>query len=283
MANYMQEKGGLGLLHRASDDVKGLALRWREGWTKQGKIAISVGSINRMVELNRIEAILDIFEAKDLILCVDLAHGHSQNMTSTLEYIRKKFDGTIIAGNVCTSAGCVDLHNAGADIIKVGVGPGGNCTTRENTGCGRPQLSAVMDCAATKIPIIADGGIKNGGHVAKYLAAGAKAVMIGGLLGGTDCTPLWKRKGLRMEVRGMASIQAKKASGVASKYEEGVSAYVESEKEGSTEEVIEGLLDGLVSAMSYSGSATLEEFERKAKFIKVSASTLNENRAHVND
>ena len=270
MASKMDDLGGIGIIHRNCPI---------EQITSPSFVA--VGSLR-----NDKERIDKVIEAGHNI-CVDIAHGHSVNMQITLEYIRNRIASNkiIIAGNVCTQRGCNDLSKWGANIVKVGVGGGSACTTRIKTGCGVPQFQAVLDCADTGIPIIADGGIRHAGDAAKALAAGAKFVMIGGMLAGTDYTPDWNIEiaslGGYISYRGMASMDAKASTGLRLEHEEGVSVKVKARPQGSTEAVIKDLVDGIKSAMSYSGECTLDEFAESAKFCIVTSQTQKENQAHI--
>lgn len=285
MARYMSSVGGMGLLHRGSKYPRELLETWKRKWDRSvGKIALSVGSTNKELEQNRILELLDIFanEIDDVVMCVDLAHGDSENMLSTLKYIRDRgFAGTIIAGAVCTPEACYRLEDAGANIVRVGIGPGSACSTRIKTGCGYPQLSAVYECAQSGIPIIADGGIREPGDAAKALVAGAKAVMIGGMLRGTDLTPYWSGEGNPVPFRGMASNDAKTNAGISAGYEEGISTTLPGKPNGSTAQVIKGISDGIRSAMSYVGATTIEDFPKLAKLVRISPSVQNENRPHA--
>jgi len=285
MAHYMSSIGAMGVLHRGSKYPRELLETWKAKWDPSlGKIALSVGSTNREVEKERVGELFTLFgdELDQVVLCVDLAHGDSENMTSTLKYIRERgFGGTIIAGAVCTPEGCVRLQEAGADIVRVGIGPGSACSTRIKTGCGYPQLSAVYECAQSGVPVIADGGIREPSDAAKALAVGAKAVMIGGMLRGTDLTPHWGGEGSPVPFRGMASNDAKTNAGIAAGYEEGISTSLPGKPEGSTGQVIKGICDGIESAMSYVGATTVDEFTKLAKLVRISPSVTNENRPHA--
>lgn len=285
MARYMSSVGGMGLLHRGSKFPRELLEIWKKEWDfSLGKISLSVGSTNKELEQKRIYELMDIFadEIDDVTICVDLAHGDSENMLSTLKFIRDRgFGGTIIAGAVCTPEACYRLENAGADIVRVGIGPGSACSTRIKTGCGYPQLSAVYECAQSGVPVIADGGIREPGDAAKALVAGAKAVMIGGMLRGTDLTPHWSGPGNPVPFRGMASNDAKTNAGIAAGYEEGISTSLPGKPEGSTAQVIEDICDGVRSAMSYVGATTIDEFPKLAKLVRISPSVQNENRPHA--
>jgi IMP dehydrogenase len=228
---------------------------------------------------------------------VDVAHGDSHLEIEMIKNIRKSFpQAQIIGGNVATADGAKRLIDAGADAIKVGVGPGSICITRVVAGSGVPQLTAVMECAevarAAGVPIIADGGIRQPGDVAKAIAAGAQTVMIGSLLAGTDESPglMMTRKGHRYKAsRGMASREAnidrnKREGNDLSQEEiddyvaEGVEAAVP--YRGKAREVLTQLVGGLQSGMSYSGATSIEEFQRKAIFVRMTGAGLRESGAH---
>lgn len=289
MAEEMAFMGGLGVVHRGDPDPETAIRSYISRWARTGytyKLALSVGSINRPLEMARIDAIfkhgLDLIEQDRLIVCADIAHGHSKNMVETLRHLRNErgFKGTIIAGSVCTPEGTLCLSDAGADAVRVGIGPGSACTTRLKTGCGYPQLSAVYECSRTGVPVIADGGIREPGDAAKALAAGASAVMIGGMLKGTDKTPFWKGFGQQVVFRGMASNAAKTSVGIAPGYEEGISTQVIGQEEGSTERVVKTICDGVRSAISYIGATSIPEFREMARFVRVTSGCLNENKPH---
>jgi len=281
MVKQMNKLGGAGILHRYMHVTQTHNIISDWDYSAYGKLIVSVGSLSN--DKRRIEMVLNkaIKENKNVGLCVDLAHGDSFHMIDTLKYIRENtFSNLVIAGNVCTFEGASRLFDAGADIVKVGVGGGSVCTTRIKTGCGYPQLAAIEECCEAG-PIIADGGIRNYGDAAKALVAGAKAVMIGGLLAGTDCTPFWEPDGAAVEFRGMASKKARESCGGLPKNAEGVSVEVPWRPKGSTEVVVEELMEGIRSAMSYSGCHTLEEFSLKGKMVHVTPSTVKENKPHI--
>jgi IMP dehydrogenase len=232
----------------------------------------------------------------DLIV-VDTAHGHSARVLQAVTRIKKLSNRVqVIAGNVATAEGTKALIDAGADAVKVGIGPGSICTTRIVAGVGVPQLTAVMDCAreASKhgVPIIADGGIKYSGDVVKALAAGASCVMIGSLLAGTDEAPgdTYFYQGRTYKAyRGMGSIGAM-ARGSADRYfqqevkdtlklvPEGIEGQVP--YKGPTEAVLHQLVGGLRAGMGYLGAATLADLQEKAKFIRISPAAVHESHAH---
>ena len=230
------------------------------------------------------------------VLVVDIAHGHADHTIACLKKLKSMFSQTtIVAGNVASAEGTLDLIKAGADVIKVGVGPGSMCTTRIVTGHGVPQLTAITNAAGVakkyKIPIIADGGIRYSGDIVKALAAGASTVMIGSLLTGTQESPgmtVMKNGRKYKMARGMASLAAnwsrKIADGKTDNYglgeyvAEGVEALVP--YRGSTAEIIRQLVGGLRSGMSYCGVRKISDLAVKAKFIQITNAGLKESFPH---
>ncbi len=310
MVQKMDQLGGLGIYHRYNT-TEFLSKATLKSLLK-GPLAHSVGSILSPSETINLESQRRInwcINNADII-CVDIAHGHSIHMKKTLEYIRYlDKDIFVIAGNVCTIDGTTDLIRWGASCVKVGIGPGAACSTRGNTGHGYPQLQAVANCSRAgrtlNIPIIADGGCKSPGDIAKCLAVGASAVMIGGMLAGTDCCPGWEEAmdkyhelcqtpgtGLYMthgfaipptpsiKYQGMASLAAKTSAGKQAKHEEGAVFEVQCKPEGSTEQVINHIRESLQSALSYSGCMNLQEFYNNSILELVSSSTVTENSTH---
>ncbi|MCA3248322.1 MAG: IMP dehydrogenase [Azospirillum sp.] len=238
-----------------------------------------------------------LFDAEVDIVVVDTAHGHSEGVIRSVAAIRKLGNYTqIIAGNVATADGAKALIDAGADAIKVGIGPGAICTTRIVAGVGVPQLTAVMDCVAVAakagVPAIADGGIKFSGDLAKALAAGAECAMIGSLFAGTDEAPgevfLYQGRSYK-SYRGMGSVGAM-ARGSADRYfqqeikdtlklvPEGVEGRVP--YKGPVGAVIHQLVGGLRAAMGYTGSATLADLRANARFVKITNAGLRESHVH---
>ncbi len=231
------------------------------------------------------------------VLCVDTAHGHSKNVLDMVKHVSKKFkDVIIIAGNVVTADGTKALIDAGADVVKVGVGPGSICTTRVVAGVGMPQISAVMDCArvakAAGKTIIADGGIKFSGDITKALALGANTVMIGNLLAGAEESPgetiLFQGRSYKV-YRGMGSIGAM-ARGSKDRYgqmdiedneklvPEGIEGKVA--YKGPASGIIHQLVGGLKSGMGYLGAGNIDELQKRAKFVQISAAGLRESHVH---
>lgn len=231
------------------------------------------------------------------VIVVDTAHGHSQRVLDAVERVKKQSNSVqIIAGNVATREGVKALIDAGADAVKVGIGPGSICTTRVVAGVGVPQLTAVMEAAdeALKhdVPVIADGGIKSSGDIAKALAAGASCVMVGSLLAGTEESPgeVYLHKGRSYKAyRGMGSVGAM-ARGSADRYfqaevtnelklvPEGIEGQVA--YKGPVDGVLHQLTGGIRAAMGYVGGADLQAFREKARFVRITGSGLRESHAH---
>jgi IMP dehydrogenase len=227
-------------------------------------------------------------------IVVDTAHGHSEGVISTTRALRRKYPRLqIVAGNVATAEGALALARAGADAVKVGVGPGSICTTRIVAGVGMPQMTAVLESAAAlrrhRVPVIADGGIRFSGDVVKALAAGAGSVMMGSLLAGTEESPGENvlLEGRRYKVyRGMGSIDAMKAGSADRYFQEGARKLVAEgivgrvPYRGNVAEVLFQLEGGLRAGMAYCGSRTLPEFRRRAKFVRITDAGLHESHPH---
>lgn len=230
------------------------------------------------------------------VLVLDIAHGHANHAIEGVKRLKDEFpEVDLVAGNVATQQGAADLAAAGADAIKVGVGPGGVCTTRLVAGVGVPQLTALEGAleGAGDVPVMADGGIRSAGDIAKALAVGASSVMIGSLFAGTKESPgemEHSSKGLVKRIRGMASREA--AEGRAERHggelddeyfehraPEGVAGLVP--YKGEVVKVVAGLLGGVKSAMSYLDATDLAEFRGNASFMRVTAAGLAENYPHA--
>ena len=243
------------------------------------------------------ERVAALVEAGVDFVIVDTAHGHSEHVLRTVEKIKKaNAQLDVIAGNVATAEGTLDLIRAGADAVKVGIGPGSICTTRVVAGVGVPQLTAVMDCAAAArsygIPIIADGGIKQTGDIPKALAAGASSIMIGGLFARVEESPgetiLYEGRKYK-SYRGMGSLGAMQ-QGSKDRYfqdaEDDIKKLVPEGIEGRVPyggylgEVVFQMIGGLRAAMGYCGCDTVEELAERAQFIRVTPSGLRENHPH---
>ena len=253
------------------------------------KVAAAVG-VGRDA-LARAEALVN---AEVDAIVIDTAHGHQDKVIDAARQLRKKYPKLqLVAGNVGTADGALALAEAGADAVKVGVGPGSICTTRIVAGVGVPQLTAVMECSAAlktrRVPIIADGGIRYSGDVAKALAAGAGTVMMGNLLAGTDESPGEDvlLEGRRYKVyRGMGSLDAMKKGSADRYFQEGSAKLVPEgivgrvPYRGSAREVLFQLEGGVRAAMGFCGANTLPEFRRKAKFVKITGAGLRESHPH---
>ncbi len=276
-------------------DLKNRQLHPDASLDSKGRLLVgaAVGVIGDFLE--RSSAVL---EAGADCLVVDVAHGHADHAIKAVENLRRKFPkAEIVAGNVATYEGARDLALAGADGIKVGVGPGSICSTRIVSGAGVPQLTAIMDCARITrekdVPICADGGLRDSGDLAKAFAAGASSVMLGSLLAGAEESPGWTvvRGGSRWKIyRGMASLGAtlsrkKKDSPedldpieVAEVVPEGVESMAP--YKGPVAEVLHQLIGGVRSGMSYCGASSLPEMWKKAEFIRITSASWAESRPH---
>ena len=250
-------------------------------------VGISDGTIERVEKL--IAASVDV-------IVVDTAHGHSQGVLDMVKKIKKKFDIELIAGNVATAEATIDLINAGADCIKVGIGAGSICTTRVIAGVGIPQMTAVLECAAAaskrKIPIISDGGVKQTGDVSKAIAGGADTVMLGGYFAGAEEAPgekvLFEGRSFKV-YRGMGSIEAMK-KGSKDRYfqdvEDDISKLVPEGIEGivpykgNVGDTIYQILGGLRSSMGYCGAKNIHEMQTKSKFVLITNAGLKESHPH---
>ena len=244
-----------------------------------------------------LERAAELIGARVDLLAIDTAHGHTSRVIDAVRQVKHRFpEIQLIAGNVGTAEGTKALIEAGVDGVKVGVGPGSICTTRIVTGAGVPQITAIVDCAraarGSRVPIIADGGIKYSGDITKAIAAGADAVMIGSLLAGTDESPgeiiLYQGRNFKA-YRGMGSLAAMK-QGSKDRYaqdrEETESKLVPEGIEGrvtykgSLAALIGQLVGGLRSGMGYSGCATIHELQEKARFMKITQASLKESHVH---
>ncbi|MBL8722522.1 MAG: IMP dehydrogenase [Planctomycetes bacterium] len=260
---------------------------------RDGRGRLVVGAAIGVHDLERVGRLV---EAGCDVVVVDTAHGHSKNVLDTVAAIKKGFAIPVVAGNVGTYDGAKALIEAGADGVKVGIGPGSICTTRIVTGCGVPQLTAVLEavraCSPAGVPVIADGGVRQSGDIVKALAAGASSVMLGSLLAGTEESPgetiLFRGRQFKT-VRGMGSLGAMEA-GSADRYAqgevrekmkfvpEGVEGMVP--YKGAVADFVYQLVGGLRSGMGYCGARTLPELAQRAKFLRVTVAGLRESHPH---
>lgn len=281
MAIAMNKLGGIGILHRfmtLENQLKEVRAV-KESGAKLIAASIGVNDEGR-------KAAVELVKEGVNILTIDIAHGHSVAMLETIKWLKDSFGDKIdiIAGNVATPEATDDLIKAGADAIKVGIGPGSMCTTRIITGCGVPQLTAVAWCGDVarghNVPIIADGGLKASGDIVKAIAAGAETVMLGSLLSGTLETP-GEIHGGKKHYRGMASRAAQVSW--RGTLPEGMAPEGEATAipvKGSVKDVIMELAGGLRSGMSYVNAVELTEIPEKARFIEMSPSGYRESGAH---
>ncbi len=288
MAVALGRLGGIGMIHRFfTVDQQAAQIRKVKG---EGLlVGAAVGTDHDAITRAKasIEAGVDV-------LVLDIAHGHSDHAIHTVQLLKKEFPGTdVIAGNVATRVGAEDLIRAGADGIKVGVGPGGVCTTRIVAGVGVPQLTAINDCAGLDVPIIGDGGIRTSGDIAKALAAGANSVMIGSMFAGTKESPgeiEQSPHGLVKRVRGMASFEALERRAqrqgpeldeeyLEQRAPEGVEGVVP--YKGSVVQLVNKLMAGVRSSMSYVNATTIGEFQTNAEFIRITNAGLTESHPHA--
>lgn len=228
-----------------------------------------------------------LIEAEADFIVVDVANGYLQKTADAVRSIKKTFNVQVIAGNVATKEGVENLKRAGADSIKVGIGPGGACLTRTVAGVGYPQLSAIIECSKSGIPIIADGGITKSADFAKAMAGCADIVMIGSLIAGTDESPgsiVTKSNSNYKFYRGMASVNAFASKALKLDEDVDIGGYTPEGTEmlipykGSAIKIINNLVGGLRSAMTYLGAANIEEFRKNARFVKLTEAGKRESK-----
>ena len=281
MAQKMTDLGGLGVIHRYNtiEDQAELVKMAMGGEDRLIGAAIGVSD-------DFVDRACALYDAGAKVLCIDVAHGHHAYVRHALQVLRNTFGSAvhIMAGNVATLAAFNALADWGADSIRVGIGGGSICSTRIQTGHGMPTLQSVIDCAASDraAKLIADGGIKTPGDIAKALAAGADFVILGSLLAGTDESPghVIEQEGRKIKrYRGMASSEAQYQWRGRTTSLEGVSHHVD--YCGTLFEVIYNLCRGVKSGMSYSGARNLVEFRSKALFIKQTTCGLAESGTHI--
>ena len=291
MAIAIAKEGGLGVIHR-NLNIKKQSQEVKKVKNKKLIVGAAIGTNEE--DLDRARSLIS--NGVDLIV-IDTAHGHSEKVLKILSKIKRIIkEVPICVGNIATGEAAKKLYNSGADIIKVGIGPGSICTTRMVAGIGVPQISAIMEVKKAlnkkNIKIISDGGIKFSGDIAKALAAGADAIMMGSIFAGTEESPGKKFKlkdKFYKEYRGMGSIGAMSA-GSANRYfqknfkdkskfvPEGVEGRVEFK--GKVSKIIYQLQGGLRSSMGYIGAKNLEEIIKKAKFIKITKAGFYESMVH---
>jgi IMP dehydrogenase len=287
----VDEEGDLrGLI--TSKDMVTLAERPQACKDSKGQLLVGAAVGVREGFLARARALV---EAGVDVLVVDVAHGHSDRVLEVVRRLKKELtEVDVIAGNVATPEGTKDLISAGADAVKVGIGSGSICITRIVTGAGVPQLTAIMECAdvanESRVPVIADGGIRNSGDITKALGAGASSVMIGGMLAGTEESPgvTVMRNGRKYKLhRGMASVgasmrrgtqEAEDESALLEYVAEGIEAFVP--YGGDSQEIVTQLAGGIRSGLSYCGARTLAELRQNALFVRLTPAALKESYPH---
>ncbi len=291
MAIAMGKEGGMGIVHKNLDEAEQVAAvkEVKQAGVLAGA-AVSVGDKAKLRAKALVKARVDV-------LIVDSAHGHSQGVLDMVSFLKKEYPNVqIVGGNVATAEATKDLIKAGADAVKVGIGPGSICTTRIVAGVGVPQLTAVMNCAEVAhkagIPIIADGGIRYSGDIVKALAAGADVVMMGGVLAGTDEAPgeVTEENGVKYKTyRGMGSMEAMQRGSKDRYLQESVTEAKKLVPEGivgrikykgSVDDVVYQLLGGLRAGMGYSGAPTIEELHKRGKFVRITNAGFNESHPH---
>ncbi len=276
LARVVIDNGGIPIFHRFTD------FKTQRDWVLEfdNRVILSCG-------VGKIDEVFKLADLGPIGLCIDVAHGHSERMVHLVENIKKAYpDMEIIAGNVCTARAYHDLVNAGADAVKVGIGPGAACTTRTVTGFGVPQFTAITDCAAEaahfRVPIIADGGIRNSADVVKALAAGASTVMLGKLFALTEESAAEKKgpsHGDRPRDVWKAKFRGQASADFQNEYYGGLKGKTVAEGtdfwapvSGHAQDLIDNLLGGVRSGMTYAGARGIKELQRKAEFVRVTSS-----------
>ncbi|MDO4566233.1 MAG: IMP dehydrogenase [Oscillospiraceae bacterium] len=301
MAVAIAREGGIGIIHKSMSidsqadmvaQVKSAELLYPSAATDAMGRLLSGAAIGATADvLDRASVLID---AGVDVLVVDTAHGHSRNVMRTVAEVKENFPDTqIIAGNVATAEATAELIAAGADCVKVGMGPGSICTTRIVAGIGVPQLTAIMQCAEEadkhNIPIIADGGIKYSGDIVKAIAGGGSVIMIGSLFAGAEESPgeSVAISGKRFKVyRGMGSTSAMKKGSSDRYFQSGTKKFVPEGVEGLVpykgllRDMVYQMIGGLRSGMGYLGARSLDELRGKGRFVRISCAGLHESHPH---
>lgn len=302
MVIAMAKRGAYGILHRFYKSDSDFLNDVKQVYETTKAVAFSIGANNQ--DITKVDDVLNITNGINTIVTVDIAHGHLSKCIEQVKSLRKHFSNKIqiIAGNIVTPNAAVDLIQAGADCLKVGISNGSHCSTRLTTGFGTPQLSAIMsirrtiNALQTNVSLIADGGIRNSGDIVKALAAGADSVMIGSLFSCTDEAPgslyykesdnyyecqdnstLYKET-LYKKYRGQSSEDFLKDINKTSVSIEGEHSYFECK--GPVTPILENLIAGIKSGMTYAGASSLEELNEKAIFLEISQNAHIEGTPH---
>ena len=280
MAYAMHTNGGLGIIHRYNS-IEEQAKIVQDTQVGEAVVGAAIGVTGDYKERAR-----ELVNSGAQVLCVDVAHGHHSMMRDALKHLKEEYgrDTHIMAGNVATGKGSLDLASWGADSIRVGIGGGSICSTRLVSGHGVPTFQSVIDCveAGCPVPIIADGGMKTSGDVVKALAAGADFVMLGSMLAGTDQSPgqVFDAGDKKYKVyRGMASSEAQVNWRGKTSTPEGISTTIP--YKGDVNTILADLRGGIQSGMSYSGARTIQELQTKAQFIRQTPAGQAESYTHI--
>lgn len=266
-----------------NDDLISVNNIWDFGNNWHAEIyAVPIMAAIGVSEADRKRAV-SLVKAGANILMIDVAHGHHENVIKMIKWCKKNLPAyvDIIAGNIATAEAAEDLENAGADGLRVGIGGGSLCTTRIKTGFGIPNVTSIENISKiSTVPIMADGGIKSSGDIAKALAVGADCIMLGSMLAGTEETPgkiVESPDGLYKRYRGSASLDTKSAHGQAERNVEGESTMIPFK--GGVKFILNGILDGIRSALSYGGASSIKDYS--PEYLQITNSGINESKPHL--
>jgi IMP dehydrogenase len=288
MAIAIASHGGVGILHRFMS-IEKQSNQVRKIKEQEKLVSAAIGATGDYKERAQ-----ELVNAGAIVLLIDVAHGNTKQVRDAITWCKQNLPGyvDVIAGNVATYEGARNLAQWGADAIRVGIGNGSLCETRIRTGIGIPQVTALIECiraveeSGLDVPIIADGGIRMTGDVAKALSLGADSVMIGSLLAGTRESPgeihrmgMWPNEQLFKKYRGSASAEVKQVHGLEEKNVEGNSKLIP--YKGKVERIISDIGDGVRSAMSYVDATTIEEFQAKSEHVLITQNGLIEAKPHL--
>jgi IMP dehydrogenase len=288
MALAIASHGGVGILHRFMS-IEKQSNQVRKIKEQEKLVSAAIGATGDYKERAQ-----ELVNAGAIVLLIDVAHGNTKQVRDAITWCKQNLPGyvDVIAGNVATYEGARNLAQWGADAIRVGIGNGSLCETRIRTGIGIPQVTALIECiraveeSGLDVPIIADGGIRMTGDVAKALSLGADSVMIGSLLAGTRESPgeiqrmgMWPNEQLFKKYRGSASAEVKQVHGLEEKNVEGNSKLIP--YKGKVERIISDISDGVRSAMSYVDATTIEEFQAKSEHVLITQNGLIEAKPHL--
>jgi len=279
MAAAMSKLGGMAVIHRYNTIAEQAAeVEDALDVPNCSVVGAAVG-----VSGDFVERAVRCYEAGAKVICIDVAHGHHQNVFNMIDWCRENLDDKvdIIAGNIATKEAAEELESYGVDGLRVGIGGGSLCTTRVKTGFGVPNVSCIEDIVSVaQTPVMADGGIRSSGDISKALALGASSVMLGSLIAGTDEAPgqiVETPAGLYKRYRGSASLETKVVNGQQTRNVEGESTTIP--YKGGVKFIVNGLLDGVKSALSYGGAQDLSNF--KPPYVVVTNSGINEAKPHL--